>query len=672
MGIIADLPIMYSVACLFLGLGYAYFLYRKEVLLTAKKLKQLLFVIRTFFITLLAVLLLNPVVKSIHNTKHKPIVILAQDISESIPDSFALQLLTEISKELTDFEVHEFSFSDKVNSGFSSINSGLITNYSNLFHDMYSRFANQNIAGLVVATDGLYNSGSNPLYDNRINFPIFPIAQGDTLIIRDVSIAKVMKNEIAFLGNTFPLEITLSAQQCKGEHIQVEIWNKGKKIHAENRIISNNDEYQKIKINLLAENVGLQHYRIAVSQLSNEKNSMNNSYTAYVEVIDSRYKILLLTDRHHPDIAAYKSAIEKNKNYAVEQVNFIEFNGAFEAYQLVVIFGFQESNPLLTQLEKANVPLLVFDIQQNSHLKLTSAFSFKSRGSLEEVKAVKSESFSKFTFSPELLNLIQDAPPLQTPFGKYTLQIGSEVVIAQQVGMQITSKPIIFVNEANGRKLAFVTAEGFWKWKLYDYANTKNNVAFNELFSKLTQYLVLQEDKSKFRIDYKKQFSENSNIYFEASLYNESYELINDKEISLVIQNEKGDEFDYEFSKSLERYNLNLGVLDVGKYTFLAKVKGRELVRKGSFDVRAIQLEQLYTVANHNLLYQLANISGGKLFFPNQLDKIIIAIEKSKNNFISVSSKEKLKGMINIPLILLILLVLISLEWFLRKYNGLI
>ena len=672
MGIISDLPIMYSVACLFLGIGYAYFLYRKEVLLKAKKLKQLLFIIRTFFIALLAVLLLNPVVKSIHKTKHKPIVILAQDISESIPDSFALQILTQISKELTDFEVHEFSFSDKVNKGFSIDNSGLTTNYSNLFQDMNSRFANQNIAGLVLATDGLCNSGSNPLYDNRINFPIYPIAQGDTLVKRDISIAKVLKNEIAFLGNTFPLEITLSAQQCKGEHIQVEVWNKGKKIHTEDRIISTDDEYQKVKINLLAENVGLQHYTISVSQLHNEENSRNNSYTAYVEVIDSRYKILLLTEKTHPDIGAYKSAITKNKNYAVEQVNVNDFNGSFEAYQLVVIFGIKENNPLLALLEKANVPLLVFDIQQNSNLKLTSAFSFRSRGSLEEVKAIKSESFSKFTFSPELLNLIQDAPPLQTPFGKYTLQIGSEVVIAQQVGMQVTPKPIILIDEANGRKLAFITAEGFWKWKLYDYANARNNEAFDELFSKLTQYLVLQEDKSKFRIDYKKQFAENSNIYFEASLYNESYELINDKEISLVIQNEKGDEFDYEFSKSLERYNLNVGVLDLGKYTFLAKVKGGKLIRKGSFDVRAIQLEQLYTVANHKLLFQLANISGGKLFYPNQLDKIITAIKKSKNNFISVSSKEKLKGMINIPLVLLILLVLISLEWFLRKYNGLI
>ena len=672
MGIISDLPIIYIIACLFLGIGYAYFLYRKEDLLTAKKLKQFLFIIRTSFITLLAVLLLNPIVKSLHKTKHKPIVILAQDISESISDTFALQILTQISKKLTDFEVHEFSFSDKVSKGFSSNNSGLATNYSNLFNDMNSRFANQNIVGLVLASDGLYNSGINPLYDNRINFAIYPIAQGDTLIKRDISIAKVLKNEIVFLGNTFPLEITLSAQQCKGEHIQVEIWNKGKKIHTENRIISNDDEYQKVKVNLLAENVGLQNYTIKVSNLPNEKNSINNSYKSYVEVIDSRYKILLLTEMIHPDIAAYRSALEKNKNYAIDQVNVIDFNGNFKAYQLIVTFGIQENNPLLRQLEKAKVPLLVFDIQNNSNSVLTSAFSFKSRGGLEEVKAVKSESFSKFTFSPELLNLIQDAPPIKTPFGKYTLQIGSELVITQQLGMQVTSKPIILINESNGRKLAFITAEGFWKWKLYDYANAKNNVAFDELFSKLTQYLVLQEDKSKFRIDYKKQFAENSSIYFEASLYNDNYELINDKEISLVIQNETGDKFDYEFSKSLERYNLNVGVLDVGKYTFLAKAKGSELIRQGSFDVRAIQLEQLYTVANHKLLFQLANISGGKLFYPYQLDKIITEIKKNKNNFISISSKEKLKEMINFPLILLVLLIIISLEWFLRKYNGLI
>ena len=84
------------------------------------------------FIGFLAVLLLNPIVKSTHKITEKPIVILAQDISESIIDS---SFLTEISKQLSDFEVHKFSFADKVHEGFKTNNTGLLTNYSNLFED---------------------------------------------------------------------------------------------------------------------------------------------------------------------------------------------------------------------------------------------------------------------------------------------------------------------------------------------------------------------------------------------------------------------------------------------------------------------------------------------------------------------------------------------------------
>ena len=74
---------------------------------------------------------------------------------------------------------------------------------------------------------------------------------------------------------------------------------------------------------------------------------------------------------------------------------------SMEALKLIswlLFFGIQKNNPLLMELEKTNVPLLVFDIQQNLNLKLTSAFSFKSRGGLEEVKAVKSKFFFKVYF----------------------------------------------------------------------------------------------------------------------------------------------------------------------------------------------------------------------------------------------------------------------------------
>jgi len=669
MDISTDLPIMYTIACLLLGLGYAYFLYRKERLLASNKLKVFLFVIRTLFIGFLAVLLLNPIVKSTHKITEKPIVILAQDISESIIDS---SFLTEISKQLSDFDVHQFSFADKVYEGFKTENTGLLTNYSNLFEDFKSRFANQHIAAMVLASDGMYNTGANPLYSNLSNYPIYTIAQGDTNIKKDVSIAKVLQNEIAFLGNIFPLEIAIAAEKCSGKNIQVNIWNNGKKIHSEKIAITSDNAFEKVKLKLLADAIGLQHYTINVTQFPDEKNIKNNSYTAYVEVIDSRYKILVLTEGSHPDIAAYTSAVEKNKNYALEQVDVNDFKGNIEAYQLLVLFGVKKNASIVNAIKKSKIPLLVFNMQQDIFKQFTSVFNFTNRGGQEDVQAIRNESFTNFTFSPDLLNLLDQVPPLHTPFGKYTLQMGAVTVLFQEIGGQITSNPIIILDEQKDRKTAFVTAEGFWKWKLYDYAIAKNNDAFNELFSKLTQYLVLLEDKSKFRVHYKKQIAENENISFEASLYNESYELVNNKEVELIISNEKGESFNYEFSKSETKYSLNAGVLDVGKYTFFAKVKGSEILKKGSFDVKAIQLEQLHTVANHKLLYQLSDMSSGALFYPNQTDEIVAAIKQGKNNYNRISTEEKLKGIINIPWILLSLLSLISLEWFLRKYNGLI
>ena len=556
--------------------------------------------------------------------------------------------------------------------GFKTENTGLLTNYSNLFEDFKSRFANEHIAAMVLASDGMYNTGANPLYGDLSNYPIYTIAQGDTNIKKDVSIAKVLQNEIAFLGNTFPLEISIAAEKCSGENIQVNIWNNGKKIHSEKVAITSDNAFEKVNVKLLADAIGLQNYIINITQFPDEKNIKNNSYTTYVEVIDSRYKILVLTEGSHPDLAAYRSAVEKNENYALEQFDINDFKGNIDAYQLLVLFGVKENAPIINVIKKSKIPLLVFNMQQDVFKKFTAVFGFINKGGEEDVRAIKNEIFTNFTFSPDLLNLLDLAPPLQTPFGKYTFQTGAVTVLFQQILGEITVNPIIILDEQNDRKMAFVTAEGFWKWKLYDYAIAKNNDAFNELFSKLTQYLVLLEDKSKFRLNYKKQIAENENVSFQASLYNESYELVNNKEVELIISNEKGENFNFEFSKLENRYNLNAGVFDVGKHTFFAKVKGSEIFKKGSFDVKAIQLEHLHDVANHKLLYQLANNSGGVLFYPNQTSEIVEAVKQGENNYKRISIEEKLIGIINIPWILLSLLSLISLEWFLRKYNGLI
>ena len=73
-------------------------------------------------------------------------------------------------------------------------------------------------------------------------------------------------------------------------------------------------------------------------------------------------------------------------------------------------------------------------------------------GSNEEIRVAQNELFSKFTFSPELLNLIKDAPPLYGVFGKYELNVNIDVVLKKKIGAIITESPLLFIEEIETEK----------------------------------------------------------------------------------------------------------------------------------------------------------------------------------------------------------------------------
>ena len=115
-----------------------------------------------------------------------------------------------------------------------------------------------------------------------------------------------------------------------------------------------------------------------------------------------------------------------------------------------------------------------------------------------------------------------------------------------------------------------------------------------------------------------------------------------------------------------------MGVLEVGSYNFIARVNGTNLVKKGLFDVKEIQIEKLGLSANHDILRKIATLSNGEVFYLNNLDNLIKTIKDSEENKKNIHFKENFESLLNIPWILLILFTIISLEWFIRKYNGLI
>lgn len=666
LGINLEFPFYYTVTCILVGLVYAFFLYKKEQVIASPRLVPMLFIFRTIFTSVLAFLLLNPIIKSDTNIVEKPIVIIAKDNSRSVKENIN-DSLYRLVEDLDDFEVYKYSFSEKITNGFSQNNDGLRTNYSQLFYELNNKFENRNLAGVVLASDGCYNTGLNPNYLSY-NFPVYSIALGDTADYKDIRIDDIVNNDIAFLGNTFPLEISLASNLTKNAASKLSIWNNGVKLHEESVKFSKDIDYNNYTVYLPANKIGLQTYTIQVGMLDGEKNSINNSLNTYIDIIDSRWNILVLKDRNSPDLAAYKSAIADNKNYKIE-VKDINEGIVIDKYQLIVLFGV---NNVPASIINNNTPLIIFNAIESHYVNLNSPIIFTSKGGMQEVSSYKNSSFSRFSFSADLLRLITEAPPLFTSFGSYNFEGNIEFVLNQKVGAFESNNPVIMIQQLDSRKVSFISAEGWWRWKLYDYSLNNNNLAFNELFSKLSQYLILKDDKSLFRVQYDKQYEENNEVVFRAELYNESYELVNDKEVVFQLIDQRGRKYNFQFSKESNELVANLGVLEVGTYSFTISVQGSDLVKKGVFDVKKIQLEQLGLSANHDVLNKISFLSDGKVFYLNNIQNLIETIKGSSKNRKIIHSKSRLEGLINIPWICLILLVIISFEWLIRKYNSLI
>ena len=659
--------------CLLLGFIYSLLLYYRQHNFLNKKLLFLLSLSRFLLISFLAFLLLDPILKSSKEIKENPIVVVLQDVSSSISRNIKNEL-EDFSNKLNDLDVYKYSFSDKIYDGFNEENNGLYTNISKVLNEINNRFSNRNLSSIILASDGLYNDGINPLYSNNFNTPIHSICLGDTTVKKDNVISDVKHNDIVFLGNSFISEIFIESVKYKGEKVKLKIENNGESLFEKNITFNSNKEFLKIPVELKTSQVGIQAFKVVLSPLKNENNIRNNTFMFYVDVINSKYKILFIHDHSHPDIASLVSVIENNKDYDLDIVKSNNLKTNFSDYNLVILHSISKENiQIIDDISDENIPLLIFPKQElNLYSKLTPNINFNRRSFNNEVFAKINDNFLSFKIPKGVEEMINLSPPILTSFGFYSSSPLINPIAYQKYANTITDSPLCFFDNYNSNKVGVFLGEGYWRWKINDFKLNDSFENFNELINKVLQYLIIKEDKSKFRLYYDKESNENENIVFEAEVYDDNYNLNNDDDISLLLVNSNNEEYRYVFNKKKEKYYLDLGNLIPDSYKIFAKVEKRNYEKKGIINIKPINVEFLNKIANHQIMNDLSKISGGESYSLANLNLLINNLNEDKDNFVSTRYEDKLIQLIDYELILLILLLLISFEWFVRKYNGLI
>jgi hypothetical protein len=682
-------PLWYVLLCIAIaGLG-AFLLYRKDRNLAELSTlwKRVLAALRFLSLFFLAFLLLEPLLEYSKKKVEKPIIVLAHDNSESMVfanDSVVVKSQLEESynslkaKLSADYEVVSYSVGDKVSENPTFDFKDKQTNLSEFFTEIQNRYYNRNLGGIVLASDGIYNSGGNPVFEAKKlkNVPVFSIQVGDTTPQKDLLIEEISHNRLVYKGNKFPVVVTVKAEQLNGVKTNVVVSKNGR-VLGKKPISVNNDLYlTQSSFELESEGTGLQKYDVRVETVNGEFTTTNNYKSFYVDVLESKQKILILANSPHPDINALKLGFQSNENYEVTTNLAQDFKDKIEEFSLVVLYNLPSQNEGLSLLKDKEVPLLLVVGNQtnvNSFNALKKGITINNSKGFTEAQAYVNTDYSQFTISPGLVSFVNSFPPVQVPFTqKYSVSNSTEIAIYQRIGPVKTKYPLLAFNKNGAYKTGMLLGEGIWRWRLQDYSNNGSSDLFNELIVQTAQYLVSKEDKSLFRVFRKTAYSENEKVQFEAEVYNKSYELVTTSDANMKIFNEQKEEFSYTFSKVGDSYKLNSGSLKPGSYTYVATStsKGGKLTRTGEFSVEELKVEQNNTVANHQLLFNLSDVTGGEVLSISGLSSLDEKLKKQENLVDVIYQEKDVDDLINMKVIFFFILLLLGIEWFVRKRNG--
>lgn len=679
----------YILLCLAVGVGYALLLYRTNHPWPVT-INRVLFGLRAILAFLLAFLLLGPIIRQITNYTEKPLFIILRDNSGSVTEATDSTTLTALDRELRtlsesledkgyDVAVTDLEGRETTEPVFNA----RVTDLHGALEKVSNRYEGKKFGGVLLVSDGIYNTGISPLFANY-KFPVHTLGIGDTTQRTDVAIRNVAFNKLAYQGNKFPVRVEVILKGLENQRLTVTLQHKGRTIDQQTKA-SGNETFVTYDFQVLAEEQGIQKYDLAVNVVSGETNVRNNRSTIFVEVVEGKKKIAIVAPSPHPDIKALRTVIEQNANYEL----ILEIPGVVKEPREdipvenvdLVIFHQSPDRQGRTRaryrefMKNSNAAFFILGAQSDLALLAREDVPLEIEGvprDYDEVTPVVNTSFSNFSVSAEANSVVTAYPPVSVPFGKFHFPLSARPLLYQQIGTVPTDKPLLAVEERNGRKIAIMMGEGLWRWRLDEFEQTGRAEGFDELFGKLIQYLSTSDDRRRFRsYPIKQEFSDVEPVVFESQVYNDIFEPVYGNTIDIDITDDQGKASQYTYVTSPGNIRYQIGGLREGVYRYRSQteINGRKEEVRGQFAVVTQLIELQNLTADFDMLRKLAANTGGKFYTADNLERLQTDLSQKEATGV-IRSEETYNALINLRLLFWVLLVLAGVEWFFRKYFG--
>ena len=628
----------------------------------------LLFALRSLALFFLFLFFLNPGRWKIREKTLKPPLYVLVDNSLSIvpyaslTDSMAEKLARD-RRLRENFDIRVFRFDDSIYE-LPPARPGKQTDIYAALAAVASQAPASGPFPVILLTDGNTTRGRDYAAAAQ-DFPsmkIFPVAVGDTVPRPDVKIERLDYNPSVARGNSFPLQLWISAANIsRPVTTEIRIKQQNTTLFRRKMHLSPRRNAVSLRVVLKARTPGLHRYRIEATPLEGEKDTLNNRKTIWINVTDRQARILLLTGKIHPDAGALRRILSEASRYRIETARTVPSG---QHYDLIILI-----QPGETQIEsalKTHVPLwwiTGIHTDWNALNKKGLWFSRQIAGNLtEEYFARPNPEFDLFELPPPPPGL----PPLRDLFGELRLAGPVRIIYFSTVKNRPLRQALMAVNTQN--KQVLLAGQGIWRWYMHEKkAGDPSHIS--ELIHKTAAYLISSPSENQLVVQYETLYGPNEPVRMGILLFNPLMEPDIEAVPEFRLKTPEGKIRKIPVFFREGQYMADLGRLDPGFYTFTVRSRKYGIVKRGGFEV-ASAVSEASKNAEIESLERLARDSGGELFYPSRIDSLRKALLRPGRFPLALHTERHFERFTDRRLWLLLFVLLLTVEWICRKYSG--
>lgn len=596
------------------------------------------------------------------------------------------------------------SFDDEM----TALGDGLIT-LRNIQDTLKENGIRPNIGAAVLISDGQNNLGDDPVsVADQMPFPIYTIGVGSQVQPKNIALRRIVANKIGYKDVT-----TTVLAYIEGWGIDDDvpvIFKKGNETIARKTIKpGQKGEQVEVEFELTPKEVGQNYYRIVTPISEDEMIKNDNSRSFSMNILPSRKKILLAFNNLNWDYTFLKRALETNQHYEIHGADFSgKLKGdftppindeQFAEFDAIVLINFAtdrtNSASFKRYIEQGGSVLHITGPKTRYYSDLLSVSPIEKapRGwtadRFNPIITIEGLSHSILDLSgenddDEMAELDEDENwPAEMPPLRGFLMIDQPKkqgkILMEHA--DLSGIPVISVFETGKSRQALINGGDIWRWSFTPFGFGSDNRIYNKIMQNTAQWLMARDEVSPFVLTTDNRvYRSGEPVYFNATLRDDAGNPLEGKTIELTIlrsyEAEDGSQRGDTITAIMEEsgsgfYNLRMPSMGIGDF----KIRGEVLEDENapvsekwtSFRVEEYSTEMADLRIDEQLLRQIALRSEGKYLEQSEYEDFLSELElKTKNETIrdEYSIWEKWW-------LLIVILVLLGMEWFLRKRSNL-